>query len=153
MKIQWMITLSALTLFAAAPPGFKYWSASELQGFDRKLDAKMDGKGIVTEQLDTYSNHSAMVAHRVASGEAELHVHVADLFVVESGTATLVVGGTIPKAKTTTPGEVRGASIEGGMKQQLSAGDVVHIPANTPHQLLLAPGTKFTYFVMKVKDQ
>jgi len=148
-----MLTFCVVTLFAAEPPGYKYWSAAGLQGIGEKLDSKVDAKGIATEQLATYSNHSVLMAHRVSSGEAELHVHVADLFVVESGSATLVVGGSIPHPKTTQPGEVRGETIQGGLKQQLSAGDAVHIPANTPHQLLLAPGTKLTYFVVKLKGQ
>jgi hypothetical protein len=29
-------------------------------------------------------------------------------------------------------------------------GDIVHIPAKTAHQLLVAPGKVFTYFVIKV---
>jgi quercetin dioxygenase-like cupin family protein len=40
----------------------------------------------------------------------------------------------------------------GGTSHKLAAGDVVHIPANTPHQLLVEPGTQFTYFVVKVNQ-
>jgi len=29
-------------------------------------------------------------------------------------------------------------------------GDIVHIPANVPHQLKIAAGTKLTYLVIKV---
>jgi hypothetical protein len=29
---------------------------------------------------------------------------------------------------------------------------VVHIPAGTTHQLLIAPGHEFLYFVVKVKE-
>jgi quercetin dioxygenase-like cupin family protein len=35
----------------------------------------------------------------------------------------------------------------------LSTGDIVHIPAGTPHQLLLDKGKPFTYFVVKVTGQ
>ena len=34
---------------------------------------------------------------------------------------------------------------------KLAAGDAVHIPANTPHQLLVENGKQFTYFVIKVQ--
>lgn len=148
MKI--IFALCAIPLIAAAPASYKYWSAAELKGYDQKLS---DGKKINTSQLATFENHSVMMAHREGNGEAELHEHVADLFVVETGAATLIVGGKMPGAKTTAPGEMRGASIEGGTKQELSAGDIVHIPANTPHQLMVNSGEKFTYFVMKVKGQ
>jgi len=52
--------------------------------------------------------------------------------------------------KTTEPNEVRGPSIKGGERKPLAAGDVVHIPAKIPHQLLVPAGKEFTYFVMKV---
>ena len=69
---------------------------------------------------------------------------------VQSGAATLVVGGEIVGARTSSPGEIRGTSIEGGERVKLGAGDVIHIAAKTPHQLLIEPGGKFTYFVVKV---
>ena len=91
-----------------------------------------------------------MIAHREGDGQAELHEKQADLFVVASGEATLVYGGEVVSPKTTEPNEVRGPSIKGGEKKALAAGDVVHIPAKVPHQLLLPAGKEFTYFVLKV---
>ena len=104
-----------------------------------------------TERIASYPNHYALMAHREGDGEAELHEKMADLFVVQSGEGTLVVGGTVPGGKTTAPGEIRGPSIQGGEHKKLGPGDVVHIPANVPHQVLVAPGKQFTYFVMKVE--
>ena len=70
--------------------------------------------------------------------------------IVESGEATLVVGGTMVEPKNVKPHEVRGSSIEGGLIKQLSSGDIVHIPAKVPHQLKIASGRTFTYLVVKV---
>jgi mannose-6-phosphate isomerase-like protein (cupin superfamily) len=53
-------------------------------------------------------------------------------------------------AKTTAPNEMRGPSIKGGMEKPVAAGDIVTIPAKLPHQVKLAPGKEFTYFVVKV---
>ena len=142
--------LAVLPLMAAEPTGLVVWSGSELQGYGKKLAPKMNEKKLATERLAAFGNHLAMVAHREADGEAELHETQADLFVVQSGAATLVVGGEVVDAKTTAPGEVRGPSIKGGERKTLGAGDIVHIPARVPHQLLVAPGKEFTYFVMKV---
>src|SRR6267142_818752 len=64
--------------------------------------------------------------------------------------ATLAFGGEVVSPKTTAPNEVRGPSIKGGERKPLAAGDVVHIPAKVPHQLLVPAGKEFTYFVMKV---
>jgi mannose-6-phosphate isomerase-like protein (cupin superfamily) len=81
---------------------------------------------------------------------AELHETQADVFFVQSGSATLVYGGTVVDGKTTQPHEIRGPSIAGGMEKKLSAGDVVTIPAKTPHLLKIDPGNEFTYFFVKV---
>ena len=52
--------------------------------------------------------------------------------------------------KQTAAGEVRGPSIKGGESKKLGAGDVVHIPAKIPHQILVSNGKQFTYFVVKI---
>ncbi len=129
-----------LPVIGAEPPGYKYWSAAELKTFS------------TTQRLADFGNHYGMVVHRDGSGEAEFHGTDAELFVVLSGSATLIVGGTIPNGKTTAPGEVRGASIDGGTRQAISAGDIVHIPSKTAHRILLDTGGQVTSFMVKVKE-
>ena len=73
-----------------------------------------------------------------------------DFFFVQSGTATLVYGGEVPGAKETAPHELRGPAVKGGERKTLNPGDVVHIPAKVPHQLLVPAGKEFVYFVIKV---
>jgi mannose-6-phosphate isomerase-like protein (cupin superfamily) len=145
-----LVLFVPLMALAADPAGFIVWKSGELKGMEKKLAPKVDAAKVATQQLGNYGNHSAMVAHREGSGQAELHVKVADVFVIESGEGTVVVGGAIPDGKTTAPGEIRGANVEGGSKHAVAAGDVVHIPANIPHQLLVDPGKQITYFVVKV---
>jgi mannose-6-phosphate isomerase-like protein (cupin superfamily) len=110
----------------------------------------MTPQKLATEQLANFGNHSMMVAHREANGQAELHETQADVFVVSSGEATLVVGGSMVDGRTTAPNEVRGPSINGGEKKKLGGGDMVHIPARVPHQLLVESGKQFTYAVVKI---
>ncbi len=149
-----IVFLVPLAAMAADPAGFGVWKASELKGMETKLSpkAKADAQKVSGEGLAKYDNHSLSLSHREGSGIAELHKKVADIFVIESGEATIVVGGTIPNPKDTAPGEVRGPKVQGGSKHMVSAGDVVHIPANTPHQMLLDPGKQVTYFVIKVTE-
>jgi mannose-6-phosphate isomerase-like protein (cupin superfamily) len=78
---------------------------------------------------------------------------MADVFFIESGEATLLLGGTVAGGHTTDPGETRGGSITGGEKKIIGAGDAVHIPAKIPHQMLVANGKKVTYFVVKVEEK
>jgi mannose-6-phosphate isomerase-like protein (cupin superfamily) len=141
---------AVVPLMAAEPTEVVVWSGSELQGYGKKLAPKMNAGKVASERLATFPNHFAMIAHREGDGEAELHEKQADLFVVASGAATLVYGGEVVSPKTTAPNEVRGPSIKGGERKAVAAGDVVHIPAKIPHQLLVPAGREFTYFVMKV---
>jgi mannose-6-phosphate isomerase-like protein (cupin superfamily) len=145
------LALAAVPLLARADvPGLVIWSGAELKGYGKKLAPKMNEKKVASERLASFGNHLAMIAHREADGEAELHETQADIFVVQVGAATLVVGGEMVDGKTTGPGEVRGPSIKSGERKPLGPGDVVHIPAKIPHQLLVPAGKEFTYFVIKV---
>jgi mannose-6-phosphate isomerase-like protein (cupin superfamily) len=149
MKSKLLLLFCALPLMAADPPGFVVWSASDLKGMDKKLSAKVDGQKFSSEQLDKFGNHYAMMAHREGDGSAELHEKDADIFVVQSGSATLIVGGEMVNAKTSAPNEVRGTSIKNGTEHKIGPGDIIHIPPKVPHQLMVGNG-KFTYFVIKV---
>src|SRR5258708_5208186 len=151
MNLKLIAVVCAFPLIAADPPGFAIWTPAELKDTGKKIAAK--GGKFGSQQLEKFGNHYTMLAHRTASGEAELHEKEADLFVVESGTATLIVGGKMVDGKSTAANEVRGPSIEGGVKKTISTGDIVHIPAKTPHQLMLDGSKEFTYFVMKVQGQ
>ncbi|MGA2268528.1 MAG: hypothetical protein ABSH44_08680 [Bryobacteraceae bacterium] len=135
---------------AGDPAGFHAWKAAELKAYAKTLAPKMNASKTASQQLASFANYSFMVAHREGSGEAEYHATQADIFVVESGEATLTYGGSVVDGKTTAPNEIRGTSISGGMETKLSAGDVVTIPAKTAHQLKLDAGKEFTYFVVKV---
>jgi mannose-6-phosphate isomerase-like protein (cupin superfamily) len=141
----------AVSLSAAEPAGFRHWKASELKGYEKSLAAKMDPKlKIGTERFGNFgANSSAQISHREADGEAEIHEFMVDYFVVQSGQATLVVGGKLAAPRQTGHGELRAPGISGGERVELKAGDIVTIPANTPHQLLVAKGSQFTYFVIK----
>jgi quercetin dioxygenase-like cupin family protein len=54
-------------------------------------------------------------------------------------------------AQQTEPHEKRNGTIQGGVRKKLSAGDVVRIPPQVPHQILLDGSKEFTYFVVKIK--
>lgn len=144
--------LLMLPLMGTEPAGYKYWSAAELKGLSKPLSNKADAK-TSSENLASFgSADHAMMVHREGSGVAELHETESDLMVIVSGKGELIIGGSMPSAKTTAENELRGPSIEGGDRQKLSPGDIIHVPPKTPHQVLLDPGTQITYFVLKVKE-
>ena len=136
-----------------SPPHADNWSLAillERAAYLRKLAKHGDGQA--SETLKEYPQHATMLSFRARDGVAELHENFADLFVVLDGRATLVTGGTVVGAETVGPGEVRGTSIEGGLRQELRAGDVAHVPAGVPHQMLVPGDKTFTSFVMKIQQ-
>ena len=147
------ITCFLLLAFVAraASSGVDIYSAQDLEAVQQKLAQKRTTSA--TQDLARYGNHYTMLAYRDATGSSELHEHDADIFVVENGEAMLVSGGTIVNGKTTKAGEIRGTSISGGTRHRIVAGDIIHIPAGTAHQLLIGKGKPFTYFVVKVTGQ
>ncbi len=134
--------------------GSDHYSASQLQQMAQKLmqQESLRTSGSVGETLEKYSNHYTMLTLRTASGGAEVHEHYSDIFVVVDGTATLITGGTVINPTIASPGETRGTEVQGGTPKKLAKGDVVHISPNVPHQLLIAKGKRFTYFVVKIHD-
>jgi mannose-6-phosphate isomerase-like protein (cupin superfamily) len=147
------LMIAAMARPAAAPAGFELWKSSELRAFESKLAPKMNAHKIALEPLGSYGNHSAIMLHREGDGEAELHETQNDLIVIESGEATLVVGGSIVDPRTSAPHEIRGASIRGGERRALAAGDILHIPIGVPHQMLVAAGKQITYFAVKINGR
>jgi mannose-6-phosphate isomerase-like protein (cupin superfamily) len=145
--------LALFPIFAADSPGFMLWKSHDLMDREKTLATKIDAQKIATEQLGNFGNHTAAITHREADGVAEIHEKMNDLLVGESGEATLIIGGTVPGAKQTAPGEMRGPSVQGGERKTIGPGDIVHIPAGVPHQMLVAKGKQFTYFVMKVESK
>jgi len=130
-----------------------HWSKAQLLERAKHLQelaAKGDGSG--SETLEKYPHHYTMLAFRQKSGGGELHQNFADIFVILEGHATVVTGGSVADQKTVSPGEIRGKSVEGGARQEVKAGDVVHIPAGMPHQTLVADGETVTYFVVKAEE-
>ena len=114
----------------------------------RQLAGKGDGSA--SETVDNYPRHYTMLAFRSRSGGGELHENFTDLFYILEGHGALVTGGKVADAKTTAPGEVRGSAVKDGSRQEFKTGDVVHIPAGVPHQMLVPDGETVTYFVIKI---
>jgi quercetin dioxygenase-like cupin family protein len=88
--------------------------------------------------------------HRSGPGEVEVHEKQADVMYVIDGAATLVTGGTLVGGKMTRPGEIKGTDIQGGQTQRVSKGDVMVIPAGTPHWHKEVPQS-ITYLTVKVR--
>ncbi|MCU1237311.1 MAG: hypothetical protein JWP63_5278 [Candidatus Solibacter sp.] len=135
---------------AGDPPGFYLWKSADLKAFSKSLAPKISDKKVASQQIAAFGNYSFMVAHREGTGEAEYHATQADIFMVQTGSASIIIGGELVDGKTTAPNEMRAASIKGGVEKMLAAGDVITIPAKVAHQVKMDNSKEFTYFVVKV---
>jgi glc operon protein GlcG len=102
---------------------------------------------VLFDGSDKYMVHAS---RRDRSGMAEVHLKDADIIYVQEGAATLVTGGTVVDPKNVASDEIRGAQISGGETRQISKGDVIIVPAGTPHWFKEVPGP-MTYYVVKAR--
>jgi mannose-6-phosphate isomerase-like protein (cupin superfamily) len=116
----------------------------------QNLIPEAQSKGSAGTTLFNYGRYNVQLSVRTVSGGAEIHAHWDDLMIVEQGRATLVTGGTIIGGETDSSGETKGTKIDGGQSQTIAAGDMVTVPAGTPHQILLDPNVIYGAVVIKV---
>lgn len=120
-------------------------ATSAVTFFDNASVAAAFAKGQPLLENSQYKIHAS---HRDGPGKAEVHEHETDIIYVLQGTATFVTGGKVLDGQAISPGEIRGAGIEGGETRKLVKGDVVVVPQGVPHWFkeVKAP---FNYYVVK----
>jgi glc operon protein GlcG len=117
--------------------------------FDAKQVSTSFSSGAVL--LDGSDRHYMVhTSRRDKPGLAEIHALDTDIIYVLQGNATIVTGGTAVDAKQTEPNEMRGSRIDGGITRQLSKGEVIIVPNNTPHWFKDVNG-EFLYYTIKVR--
>lgn len=94
-----------------------------------------------------------VLAQRREAGPAEYHDRTNHVFVFVEGEATLIVGGTMVDPKRTAPDQMRAPSLEGGTTYHMSKGDVITIPAKTPHWFKDVPTKTVAYYAVNIDSQ
>jgi mannose-6-phosphate isomerase-like protein (cupin superfamily) len=94
-----------------------------------------------------------VLAQRREAGPAEYHDHTNHVFVMVEGEATMIVGGSMVDAKRTAADQMRAPSIEGGTTYHLSKGDVITIPAKTPHWFREVPSKTVAYYAINIESE
>jgi mannose-6-phosphate isomerase-like protein (cupin superfamily) len=154
MKLAAAIAIAAFSVpcYAQTPGKAEVFPAAQLSSQFAGFTQEAKTKGSSGSTLGDYGTHALKLNQRTASGGAEIHAHFDDIFVVKEGKATLITGGEVIDPHAGSNGETTGSGIRNGIAQPIVAGDLVHIPAGTPHQLLIAPGTTYSAVVIKVKE-
>lgn len=155
MKLMAMVAVAALAVPCYAQSGkqVEVYSSKDLSAQMTRLVREAQAKGGSGARLVDYGSNAIQLSVRTKSGGAEVHAHFDDIFFVKQGKATLITGGTVVDAHTSADGETHGKMIEGGTSRTIGKGDVVEIPARTPHQLIIPGGTAYESVVVKVHEE
>ena len=147
-----MAVMMAAGAMAQEAPGINRLSAEAMAAQVKTLTeaAQKSATGIGVVTLEKYPTHYSMLVVRAKTGQVEIHANYDDVFVVLDGEATEMTGGTVVDARTTPDGETKGSRLEGGVSTPVGKGDVIHIAANTPHWMVIAPGKSCAYYLEKV---
>ena len=156
MRCSALLSLALLAIPAVSQtPAATVHTAPEIAEHEAKLMATATAAptGAAVETIDDFATARTLLVVRVHTGPAECHQFWADQMVVNTGTVTVVYGGTMQGIRPhgNEPGETFGDSVTGGSEIVLHAGDTLHIPAGIPHWVKLAPGTTTAYIVFKEK--
>jgi hypothetical protein len=146
------IALLALAASAQAPSRTDYRSSQDIQTTLATLLTQSQSSGSASIKQFDSGSHSLALSVRTKSGGGEMHAHFDDIMIVVDGAATELTGGTVVGGETSADGETRGTSVAGGTPQPLAKGDIIHILAGTPHQMIVAPGGSIRYIVVKIKE-
>jgi mannose-6-phosphate isomerase-like protein (cupin superfamily) len=92
-----------------------------------------------------------ILANRRGAGEVEVHAKTNHVFIIVEGEATLVTGGTLVNPRQTAPDQTRAVSVTGGEAHHLSKGDVITIPAKTPHWFKEVPTQTIAYYAINTE--
>ncbi len=98
------------------------------------------------------NDHGLLIlAQRRGAGEVEVHEKTNHVFIIVEGEATFVTGGTLVEARDTAPGQRRAPSVQGGEVHHLTKGDVITIPAKTPHWFKEVPTQTIAYYAVNTE--
>ena len=155
MRRAWCVAfigVSAAAVVGQQPqprPGPNFVSAAELRQAIADAEPWPSDPSVKYKRFGARDGYSYWVVQRDATGKVEQHDDWTDIFVVQSGEATLVTGGQITGGERTSPGEMLGGEIVDGRRQHIGPNDVSIVPAGTPHQFVVASGRPILYVTIK----
>ena len=136
-----LITLSMVAILAAAGVPTKVTYVPH----DKVTTTMAKGGAIIEDQ------GLRVLAQRRGAGEVEVHEKTNHVFIIVEGEATFITGGTLVGAKQTAVDQVRAASVQGGQTHHLTKGDVITIPAKTPHWFKEVPTKTIAYYAVNTE--
>lgn len=123
-----MVSAQAPSAPAAPPPGSPatYQSAEALAS--ALTAAQATPGGMTTAAIANTDQYRVNIVHRARPAGAIVHAGNTELHYILDGAGTLVTGGTIVAGV-----DGKAASIANGVTQRVGKGDVIIVPASSPH--------------------
>ena len=135
-----LLMVAVLLTAAGVPTAVTYVSHDKVAATMAKGGAIIEDKGL------------RVLAQRRGAGEAEVHETTNHVFIIVEGEATFVTGGTLVGAKQTAPGQIRASGVQGGQTHKLTKGDVITIPAKTPHWWKEVSTKTIAYYAVNMEN-
>ena len=136
-----LLTAAAVSLAGGIPAAVHYIGHGKVTEVMSKGGPIVNDPGLI------------VLAQRREAGAVEYHDHTNHVFIMVDGEATLVVGGTMVDSKRTAPDQMRAPSLDGGTTYHLSKGDVITIPAKTPHWFKEVPTKTVAYYAVNIESE
>ena len=139
LALATLLTLAVGVTADGVPTKVTYVPHDTVSATMAKGGSIIDDKGLI------------VLAQRRTAGEVEVHAKTNHVFIIVEGEATFITGGTLVDAKQTAPNQTRAASVQGGESHHLTKGDVITIPAKTPHWFKEVPSKTIAYYAINTE--
>lgn len=149
MRVQYVAVTLLATILAssavaqqpAAPPVTVFMNNKDIMALVDKAKADRKGDAAVTaEPILLLAPYRAQLEYRPGNGAAALHEKDAELMVVLDGTGNIITGGKMVDERRVNAANLTAPSIADGTTRAVVKGDMILIPANTPHQVVATGG-------------
>jgi len=153
IAFTFLTTIAASSALAqqAAPPMNTFMNNKEIMGLIDKARADRTGDApLVAEPILSLAPYRAQLEYRPGTSPAAVHEKDAELMIVLQGAGNIVTGGKVVGEKRNNANNLGGSSITGGHSQTVVKGDMLIVPANTPHQVIPAAGEPIVLMTMHV---
>ena len=134
-----LLTMAVLQTAAGVPTAVTYIPHDKVSATMAKGGSIVNDQGLI------------VLAQRRGAGEVEVHEKTTHVFIIVEGEATFVTGGTLVDARQTAPDQRRASSSQGGQTYHLTKGDVITIPAKTPHWFKEIPTQTIAYYAVNIE--
>jgi mannose-6-phosphate isomerase-like protein (cupin superfamily) len=146
---------------AQAPPAADITNTEIQAALEKTASVPLSDSQLRMVSINGEYNVGAALVHRAKTAGREAdpalaHSQITEVYYIISGNGTLVTGGTLGDAKnvpTATPligPSSYGPKILNGKSRQVGPGDMIIIPANTPHTFTEITTDRIVYIVVRI---